>query len=730
MRPDHPPPDETFSREALLDIFRNGTFKRVTECVEELQRRDCLDNEVLDAQITYICRTIRHKNLKKFSKSFFYALVPSESVAPSTTLNLILWAFKVNQESCYLMVFQWVICLLKYSLISLEGIAPLYEILLHRLVVMSPGVAPYLLKILLRITVFNEVTKWRIEFLKLKSFNSYAQELLNRYRILKPDLFDTSDSFYTGKSLVKVNWRYYYDKKNEFDLKFAKYWDSKRRDYHESLLSENALFEASTLNIFEPHRLNICELTVYRNENGLYNIFNCFTMRQFYANIHNMTVPDRSLCILDSPQLYLFLLVRKDSREILERFSLALYDKLVNDFIETEANVRELQNTREKNASFLRKIFRLQSFFQESLPVVNKFLSEYFSYNWDGESYFLEILQLISHIQITDFDELFDCILSPIHSHYVNSFSFPQKLSMLSIVKELIVFWIQSEVPRITLDSQKPTVFPRANLTHINPYSSLLEITSFFRSLVDLGFDQCAQDRDFFLNEIFMMYKMITKVVINNRIPLKPEPPISFGYISLCSTNPLILSNLMEFIILLRKEILPICKEIATSTSENSNCVKIAAQQIRDSEFLNTLTKDILAVISIANVHLNRNQSLFKQQCWQIDDEKYRNQLNIISHIAFLGNSSKFVEKYSREHKVNVQSVVQDLYNRDSDVYNAYLLYLEAYFPHIVEFLRIFEAPKKKSFFNSTVVSSSSGVSSMSPKTISKRRSRRVNKKY
>lgn len=44
----------------------------------------------------------------------------------------------------------------------------------------------------------------------------------------------------------------------------------------------------------------------------------------------------------------------------------------------------------------------MQDFFQEGIPVVGRFLSEFLS-DWDGKEFFIQIMCLLAHIQITEY---------------------------------------------------------------------------------------------------------------------------------------------------------------------------------------------------------------------------------------------------------------------------------------------------------------------------------------
>eukprot|EP00096_Caligus_rogercresseyi_P014553 TRINITY_DN7059_c0_g1_i1.p1 TRINITY_DN7059_c0_g1~~TRINITY_DN7059_c0_g1_i1.p1 ORF type:complete len:721 (-),score=163.28 TRINITY_DN7059_c0_g1_i1:117-2279(-) len=698
-----------------LERGRISDAFRISECLKEMPS---VKSEVLESVLRYIERSVSRTSSRKHLSSLLSLLIPSEAVSKEASRDLLLWCLSIHQESVYALVFRWIICLLNYSLLPLDGISPLYELLLRRLPTLSAVSGPYLLKILLRVTLARDVTPWRIHFMKIKSFSPYVRELLDHYWSLRPRSFDSASLELLGSAYVKVNWLYYQSKESaEMETRFAAVWKTARKDYPYSLLSEDAIFEMPSLHVYEPLRHPSEHVSFMKSKSAL---MNCFTMKDVYAQVPHIGLPDRALLILDSPQLYVLLLGDKESPLLIERLSLTLHETLVRDFMaHAEVHSREAEGRCQRNRALLRKIYRLQYFFQESLPVVNKFLAEYISSSWDGQSYFTEILKLLSLVQITDFHELFDCILQPLHSHLVESFSLCKKLYLMGVIKKLIVFWITYEVPRIPMDPHKPTVFPRANLTHVNPYKTLLALTSYFRDLVDLGLDPRAEDRDVFLREIFMMYKMISKVVLDNKFPLKPEPPISFCYLSLCSSNPLILNNLMEYIITLKNKVIPLLSTIA-KTSVNKvdpEASQVASQQVKDSDFLNTVTKDILSVVSVDEVYLVRGKSIFREKTRDFEDEEYRRCLSIVTNLAFVRSANHFATDYSQRKGLVFERVIQDMLKSDSEAHKEYLEYLKGSYPSVVEFLSVFQTPRPKKSFNATFHSSStSGVSSINSK--------------
>ena len=108
----------------------------------------------------------------------------------------------------------------------------------------------------------------------------------------------------------------------------------------------------------------------------------------------------------------------------------------------------------------------------------------------------------------------------------------------------------------------------------------------------------------------------------------------------------------------------------------------VVLRQLEDKETLNTLTKDLLAVLSCQIVvrtgkpafnfrkcmscfflqYLDRGKSLFRQH-WELEDDLICENLGISSHLMFLPLACKFAEEFARKngmHKVDVLEEMKD----------------------------------------------------------------------
>ena len=114
--------------------------------------------------------------------------------------------------------------------------------------------------------------------------------------------------------------------------------------------------------------------------------------------LQGLKMPDQALSLLNNPTLCTLLLLNPTPTEIQERLSITLYFTLHNEFLSMSRNQKQSQTKQD----LLRRINMLQESLQHGLPVVGRFLAEYFV-TWNGNEYFIEICKMLSFMPITDF---------------------------------------------------------------------------------------------------------------------------------------------------------------------------------------------------------------------------------------------------------------------------------------------------------------------------------------
>jgi hypothetical protein len=132
----------------------------------------------------------------------------------------------------------------------------------------------------------------------------------------------------------------------------------------------------------------------------------------------------------------------------------------------------------------LQRISRLEDFMQEGIPVVARFLSEFLA-EWDGKELFLEVMGLLAYIQITDFEELQDCILAPLISLFTASFSPMEKTLFMVYLNKLLLHWIHLEYDRCKFHQTR--MFGAANPNCRNPLEAISCLLRRWVSLAELG---------------------------------------------------------------------------------------------------------------------------------------------------------------------------------------------------------------------------------------------------
>ena len=96
----------------------------------------------------------------------------------------------------------------------------------------------------------------------------------------------------------------------------------------------------------------------------------------------------------------------------------------------------------------LARIDRLQDFFQQGVPVLGRFISEYISEGWNGRDYLTELLKLLVYLPMADFEEVFDCVLGPLNNHFLHTWDGVERLRVLFYLHKLLLHWIYVEYER------------------------------------------------------------------------------------------------------------------------------------------------------------------------------------------------------------------------------------------------------------------------------------------
>lgn len=125
----------------------------------------------------------------------------------------------------------------------------------------------------------------------------------------------------------------------------------------------------------------------------------CQTVGDLYTNLATLATPGRTLSLLRNRATFLLLFANSKANEVQARFSVTLYHTLYNEFF---GCVDRKAGNLDRQSYLLRRAHLLQEYLQQGIPVVNRFFAE-FLVSWDGKELFVDVINLVTYIQITDF---------------------------------------------------------------------------------------------------------------------------------------------------------------------------------------------------------------------------------------------------------------------------------------------------------------------------------------
>ncbi len=129
----------------------------------------------------------------------------------------------------------------------------------------------------------------------------------------------------------------------------------------------------------------------------------CATTKDVYDHLGALALPSQTLSLLQNRATFLLTFANRVPAEVQARFSVTLYHTLYNEFF---GRGFDSKNNLVRQSYLLRRVHLLQEYLQQGIPVVGRFLAEYLV-NWDGQRLLVDVLNLLTYIQITDFQSAY-----------------------------------------------------------------------------------------------------------------------------------------------------------------------------------------------------------------------------------------------------------------------------------------------------------------------------------
>lgn len=662
---------------------------------------------------------------KQASSRLLGCLIPSNHLPSSLVRRLsviILSNIADLDTTAYVLpILKWINCLLHYSVCNSEEMESIYEVFFINC--FHTKLAPLLCDILYKLTNSKSefVTLWRIKML-LKFRDKHrtlqpVENLLRKFKELKPDLVKQKlsrqrwvDSASGQGRLVKIFsilWSY----RDQFDPNTPdhengmsaslKHWGSSST----WILASNQGKKRKRACDIPPVEMPVVKKRPNMNTT-LVPLNKCKTVGEMFDRHQNLEMPRQILSLLGNPRTFAILFLNPNSRQLQDRFSSTLYRTLYYEFFSMSCS----SGYTPRKLDLLCRIIAFQEKIQESIPVVERFLFQYLQ-NWNGQDFFLEILRLITFIRISDFDEINECILNKIQQFFNNDFNCPQQLLVLTNLNNLCIHWVQLEYHRVK--GQLTYSFFSAKPSNVckNPLDSIYNLVKTLEQFSELGLMKLiyfskssltqVQKQKYlyiYLSEVISIFMLLSRTLIANELPIRPQLPPSIVYFSMFSFSSYYLSRSLECLAMAKHELIPLCVRLAKKFKEEKNILEeqVALSQVSNLETLNGLTKDVLGVLSCTQVYLDRGISMFRRH-WELEDEEIRHHLNVSTHPALFSLMLNFLDlEVKNSTRKNRKMIFVQMCNENSILHQKYIDFLKKHLPYFGDSLETFQWRNQK----------------------------------
>ncbi len=762
----------SISNSDLSRVFKDGdfdsAFHRLQQDVEKgegVSRSDLVIGleSVLDV-------VLRGENLDwKSICAIFDVLVPQEAVdGDLDALNRLLMA-TLKREKCQnvcKVVLKWTCFLVERGILDAKSPHVLYEPLLTTMT-QKQTLRPPIAKLLNVLTQKQDAIPRRFKILKflLKTKSTIGKAdvtlLADKFLFLNPNL--------DSKAQIGVKRSPERNKPGEVDddamtESFERVWHARdpadnANNFIDDIVPEAKLtWKSSDLYPTAPNVkrrrkddfLPKPEANPFETRSRM-TLGQCKTVGDIYDNASKVELPPQTLALLANQGTFFLLRANRKPDETVAKFSYTLYHRLYKEFFGADGDI-------EKGKFLIRRIVKLQEFFLDGIPVVGRFLAHFLD-SWDGEKCLNEILFLLDHLQITDFDEFNDCILQPLTVHFTASFDYNKRLLTLVHLHRLLFHWIHLEYGRAKRDAKR--VFGTANAHCRNPLHSVAELLRKWSELAELGLVMAMKttkwrgkrmNLTFYVQEIISMTISVSRLMIRLEMPLCAMLSPGFFHYAMFYPSPFLLSQVLEYLTMTKHEVRPLCSrlyeerreeegtedEVEDSVYGGEAAAELAEINKRKESYviqqqlplptnLSGVIKDIFAVLFPSSMFVDPETSIFRYH-WEIEQEQICDTLKYTSNLAFLPLVNNFVEEFATKHDITKEDVRKEMQEDGSLAAKEYHSFIGEKLPHVMAFIDSFQKkpmPPKKAPSSVALTSTSdvtSGISSMQPSRRTRKR--------
>jgi len=589
------------------------------------------------------------------------ALAPASTIPSSVLVDLALWGLGSDLSELRVVqpVLRVIVYCLQYNCVDdKHELISLYEMFMALL--RKEKLTNLVAELLLLLTSSNEVTEWRVrQVMSIQSKHGSSHQLdslLWTFRQWRPDLIPNCKSPASRVTSLssKIAKRIHAIWERNLDNSLIR---SKSDDLWVCGIQVGNVFKKHMKTTLLPSNDVLPAKRDRKQAEPSKSVGNLKSLHELIDNIHNIQLPANIVSLLGNSGCIQILAL---DQKFVERLSINIYHLLRNEFLYSDGRkVSDAEHKRKlkRRKSILEMIVKLQEQIQHSLPVVGRFLTDYLEH-WDGKTHFPQFVNLISQLQLTDYKELHDCIISPIMNKHFQTFSTYKRLVLISNLHKLLRNWAVVELERFT--HHRRTIFPINNVNCINPIESMFQLGVSIGELSSLALSLVRQEVEsthMLSSNILIQYRCTQTILIKYKVPVKLDLPSHFLYDSLFSHSTDLLSLSCQHILMIKKTVLPMLKKsVRDSELENGHdhpttmvIEEMLSQECMES--LQTAVRDFLVFLSPGQVNLTPSSIL--RQGWALPEgeDSLKVSLYLSNHPALLPVALEFVDGLNLEER-------------------------------------------------------------------------------